>query len=88
MSEANKPSAAAPTLAMHPLATLALFTKYMGSIMFASLKQFAFYPLTTYLVYPAIACYVVLKAMGLFPAFIHETEVRPDLAYIMLSIVM
>lgn len=67
-----------PTLASRPLYTLSLFLQYMGNIIFASLKQAMLSPLTTYLVYPAIACYVVLKAMGLFPEFVLETEVRPN----------
>lgn len=65
----------APTLSKKPWLTLRLFAKYMGSVLFASIQQAALNPLTTFLVYPAIACYVVLKALGLFPAFVREAEV-------------
>jgi hypothetical protein len=76
-----------PTLTTKPLLTLSLFTKYMCSVMFDCLKQAAVYPLTMLLVYPAIVCYVALKTMGLFPSFIHETEVRSNDAYDMLLLI-
>lgn len=76
-AEAVEDASEAPTLSKQPWNTLRLFAKYMGNIIFASIQKAALNPLTTCLVYPAIACYVVLKVMGLFPAFIREAEVRP-----------
>jgi hypothetical protein len=68
-----------PTLTTKPLLTLSLFARYMCSVIFAFLQQVALHPLTTYIAYPAIGCYVALKAMGLSPSFLRETEVRSNM---------
>jgi uncharacterized membrane protein YGL010W len=72
-------AAVAPTLYSRPLETISLFSKYMASVLYESMKRAAVNPVTKFIVYPAFVCYIAMKALGLFPDFVREAEVRSNL---------